>query len=360
MKRSSPAKLLVIALLLRQGVLAQTTPLDSFVAAYAKEHNFNGTILVQKEGKVTFARSFGLANIPFQVPNTHRTRYKIASITKLFTSVLILQLYEQGRVDLNKTLGTYLPGYTGEGADKVTVHQLLNHTSGLANFDAVKDMATALKSGLPNYQTPYTSDQLLARFCSGKLVNPPGKVFDYNNGDYIVLGKIVERLYGKTYEQVLGERILRPLKMGNTGMLRQSDIIPRLADTYFFRDDLKTLVHDLPVYPENWYAAGGMYSSVDDLLTFSNALFGARLLKKETLALLTKPGLDDYGYGLWSYETKIKGRKHRVVKRPGQIMGAQTQLYHFLDEDVTVIILSNTGTTDLDEFVAEIGKRAVG
>lgn len=242
----------------------------------------------------------------------------------------------------------------------MTLHQLLNHTSGLPNFDTVKDIETALKSGLPTYQTPYTSDQLLARFCSGKLVNPPGKVFDYNNGDYVVIGKIIERLYGKTYEQVLREKILQPLKMKDTGMLRQSEILPGLADTYFFRDDLKSLVHDLPVYPENWYAAGGMYSTVDDLLTFSNALFGARLLKKETLALMTKPGLDDYGYGLWSYETKINGRKHRVVKRPGQIMGAQAQLYHFLDEDVTVIILSNTGTTDLDELVAEIGKRVVG
>jgi hypothetical protein len=148
--------------------------------------------------------------------------------------------------------------------------------------------------------------------------------------------------------------------MANTGMLHQSDIVPGLADTYFFRDDLKSLVPDLPVYPENWYAAGGMYSTVDDLLTFSNAVFGARLLKKETVAILVKPDLDDYGCGLWSYATKINGGKHRVVKRPGQIMGAQTQLYRFLDEDVTIIILSNTGTTDLDEFVAEIGKRVVG
>jgi len=210
------------------------------------------------------------------------------------------------------------------------------------------------------YQTPSTSDQLLARFCSGKLVAVPGKVFDYNNGDYIVLGKIIERLYGKTYEQILADRILRPLKLENTGMLHQGDILKGLADTYFFRDDLKSLVHDLPVYPENWYAAGGMYSTVDDLLTFSNALFGGSLLSKESIVLLTKAGLDDYGCGLWSYETTINGKKHRVVKRPGQIMGAQTQLYRLLDDDVTIIILSNTGTTDLDVFVAEIGKRAVG
>ncbi|HEX6903935.1 MAG TPA: serine hydrolase domain-containing protein [Thermoanaerobaculia bacterium] len=352
--------ILIIALLASRTALAQPATPDSFIAAYAAEHNFNGTILIQKDGDVTFARSFGLANLPFKVPNTQQTKYKIASITKLFTSTLILQLHEQGKIDLNKTVGTYLPDYAGEGADKVTVHQLLNHTSGLANFDTVKDMETALASGIPVYQTPYTSDQLLARFCAGKLVNPPGKVFDYNNADYIVLGKIVERVYGAPYERVLRDRILQPLGMKNTGMLHQSDIVEGLADTYFFRDDLKALVPDLPVYPENWYAAGAMYSTAADLLTFANALFGGKLLKKETLALMVTPGLDDYGYGLWSYETKINGRKHRVVKRPGRIMGAQTQLYHFLDDGVTIVILSNTGTTDLDEFVAEIGRKVVG
>ena len=352
--------LLVVSLLLHQSVLAQSTTPESFLAAYTKEHNFNGSILIQKDGAVSYAKSFGLANIPFKVPNTNQTKYKIASITKLFTSVLILQLHEQGKIDLNKPIATYLPDYAGEGADKVTLHQLLNHTSGLANFDTVKDLDTALKSGIPVYQTPYTSDQLLARFCSGKLANVPGKVFDYNNADYIVLGKIIERLYSDTYERVLRDRILQPLKMENTGMLHQGDILDGLADTYFFRPDLKAMVNDLPVYPENWYAAGGMYSTVDDVLTFSNALFRAKLLKKETLALMTTPGLDDYGYGLWAYDTKVNGKKHRVVKRPGQIMGAQTQLYRFLDEDVTIIILSNTGTTDLDELVAELGKKVVG
>jgi D-alanyl-D-alanine carboxypeptidase len=146
-----------------------------------------------------------------------------------------------------------------------------------------------------------------------------------------VLGKIIERAYGQTYEQVLKEKILQPLGMKHTGMLHQSDVIDGLADTYFFREDLKALVNDLPVYPENWYAAGAMYSTVEDVLAFSNALFGStKLLKKKTLALMVTPGLDDYGYGVWSYETKIDGKKHRVVKRPGQIMGAQSQLYHFL------------------------------
>jgi D-alanyl-D-alanine carboxypeptidase len=190
-------------------------------------------------------------------------------------------------------------------------------------------------------------------------VQTPGTAFDYNNADYVVLGKIIERVSGASYERVLDDKILAPLQMADTGMLYQADIRDGLADTYFYQPETKTLVNDLPVYPENWYAAGGMFSTVHDLLKFANALFDGRLIRPDTLALMTSPGLDDYGYGVWSYKTKIGGRETRVIKRPGQIMGAQAQVYRLVDEDVTVIILSNTGTTDLDEFVAQIGKRTV-
>jgi len=127
-----------------------------------------------------------------------------------------------------------------------------------------------------------------------------------------------------------------------------------LADTYFFREDLKRLANDLPVYPENWYAAGGMYSTANDLLKFSDALFTGRLLRRETLALMLKPGLDDYGYGVWVYKTKVANSTPTVVKRPGAIMGAQGMLFHVMDQNVTIIILSNTDAVSLDEFAAKI------
>lgn len=350
---------------------AQSPSPDVFIAQYARAHDFNGTILVQKDGRVSYAQSFGMANFTFGTPDTNQTVYKIASITKLFTSTLILQLQEAGRIDLNKTIASYLPNYRGEAATKVTIHQLLNHTSGLENIDTIpniedtnKAMAAeveaAVKYGrLPVYQTPYTSDQLLEKFCSGPLVRPPGQAFDYNNADYIILGKIIEALYGKSYEEVLEERILHPLRMEHTGLIYQNKVIPHLADAYSLGKDGKALQNDMPVYPENWYAAGAMYSTADDLLKFSNALFGGKLLNDRSLTLMTTPGLDRYGYGLWSYETKVGERTYRVVKRPGRIMGARAELYRFLDSDLTVIILSNTGTTDLDSFVAEIGRSVV-
>lgn len=343
-----------------------------FIAGHAAANAFSGTVLVQKGGRVVFERSFGLADRAHAVPNTSHTAYWAASITKLFTSALILQLAEQHRLDLDRSFGIYLPDYRGEAASRVTVRQLLNHTSGLPNIDTIpniEDGQQAIRAQigdavrhdrLPLYQTPYSSDDLLRKFCSDPLVAEPGKVFDYNNADYIILGKIIERAYGKPFDAVLAERILIPLRMRHSGMMRHQDIVPHLAQAYSLGADRRTLQHDMPVYPENWYAAGALYSTAGDLLRFSNALFGAKLTGRPMLDQMLTPGLDRYGLGLWVYDTRIGGKVHRVAKRPGQIMGTRSQLYRFLDSDLTVIILSNAGTTDLDRFVAEIGKRMIG
>ncbi len=338
--------------------LAQPVDTAAFVESYAREHAFSGTVLVERNGRVEYERSFDMADRAFAVANTPDTRYWIASITKLFTATLVMQLVDEGLVDLDAPIRAYLPDYAGEGRE-ATVRQLLNHTSGIANFDTVADAATALRDGIPAYQLPHTSDDLLRRYASGKLLHAPGTTFDYNNGDYVILGKIIERVAGLPFEQALSRRILEPLKLADTGMLRQGEILPRLAKTYFVREDDGTLVNDLPVYPENWYAAGGMYSTARDLRVFADALYGGRLIGKQGLKSMLAPGLDDYGFGVWSYESKIAGKPHRVAKRPGRIMGAQAQLYRLLDDEVTVVILANVGNVDLDEFVARIGRVVV-
>jgi len=335
----------------------QSVRIGNFVEDYVKEHHFNGTILIQQDGETRFYQSFGLANFAFNVPDKNETRYKIASITKIFTSAIVMQLYEEGKIDLSKTIGTYLPDYTGEGAGKVTIHELLNHTSGMVNIDTITSVASALKNGIQVYQKALTTDQLLKNYCSDSLVTEPGKLFSYNNAEYIILGKIVERICGKPFAQVLNERILKPLDMHKSGMLNQYEIIDSLADTYFYRDDIKQLVNDLPAYIENWYASGAMYSCADDLLKFSDALLENKIIKKESLDLMFKPGLDDYGYGVWSYETEINNVKYRTIKRPGRIMGAQGMLVFMPEVNLVTIILSNAATTDLDDFIFQINKR---
>ena len=339
---------------------AQRKTLTRTIRQYARTHAFSGTVLVQKGGKTLYHESFGLADRAFNVPVTNATKFKAASITKALTAVLILQLVEQGKLDLRTPIKAYLPDYTGEGADKVSIHNLLNHTSGIENFDRIKSYDEAVKNGIESYQLPHTTDDLLTRYSSGKIVREVGKAFDYNNADYVILGKIIEKVYGKTFDAVLKERILQPLGMTNSGMLYQQEIVPNLAYTYLKPGDTAPLINDLPVYIQNWYSAGGMYSTATDLARFAGALYGSsRLLKRETLNQMLTPGLDDYGYGLWVRNIDVRGKPHRIAQRPGSIMGANTLLLRFLDDDLTVVILSNTNATDIDAFGFLVGRAAL-
>lgn len=339
-------------------VVARPLPatLPAQIAADAAGHRFSGTVLVQADGSPPVLHITGLADLAHGVPHAADTRYRVASITKLFTAVLVLQLHDERRLALDAPIARYLPGYTGPGATRVQVRHLLNHTSGLDNFDTVKTAAEALERGIPVYQLPHTSDALLRDFASGALVHEPGTTFDYNNGDYVVLGKIIEAIEGAPFETVLRRRVLDPLALRDTGMLRQEMVVPRLASTYFARTPGGPLTPDLPMYPENWYAAGAMYSTAADLATFARALFAGTLLRPDSLAALQAPGLDDYGFGVWSYTMKAGGRAHRVVKRPGRIMGAQAMLMRLPDSATTIVLLANTDTVDLDEFAARIAR----
>jgi D-alanyl-D-alanine carboxypeptidase len=328
-------------------------------ADFASRHDFSGTVLVVRRGRTLYSRSFGLADRAFSVPARADTRYWIASITKLFTAVLILQLAQEGRLTLDEPLRTALPEFPGQGADRITIHHLLNHTSGIAPWDRVDSYQRAFVDGIEQYQRPLTTDALLRRCCSGSLDRSPGTAFAYNNADYLVLGRIVERLTGLRFEEALAARILRPVGLASTGMLRWDRIVPRLARTYFWRDDTRTLVADMPVYAENWDAAGAMYSTAGDLARFADALYGGRLIRGDLLDLMLAPGLDDYGYGLWSYRFTHQGRSWRVAKRPGSIMGANGVLYRLLDSDTTIVLLANSNRADLDRFAQRLADTLV-
>jgi CubicO group peptidase (beta-lactamase class C family) len=337
------------------------TVFAKFIRDYAESHHFNGSIRVEEDGKALFNGSFGIADRAFNVPCSDDTKYKIASITKAFTAVLILQLVEEKKIDLGQSIKTYLPKYSGEGASTVTIRMLLNHTSGLPNADAAySSVPDALAHGMPHYQLPATPDQLIERYYSGKLINQPGKVFSYNNADYIVLGRIIESAVGSPFEQVLQDRILSRLDMHDTGLLHQRDIILRLAPSYFSPEKGAPLINDMPVYTENWYAAGGMYSTTADLTKFADALYGGKLLSAASLDLMLTPGLDGYGFGVWIGNPSFGGKTYRNINRPGGVMGANGSFYHFngvgFSKSINIVILSNTDQTDMDAFSWDIGK----
>jgi CubicO group peptidase (beta-lactamase class C family) len=331
--------------------LGQTQKISHLIETYAKEHQFNGSVLIQKNSKIIYHKSFGLAERSFDSPITNDTKYQVCSITKTFTAVLILQLVEQGKIDLNKKILDYLPDYKGQGGPKVTVHQLLNHTSGMKNTDTAKD-ENFLKYGLGFYHQPHQLKEIVNNFCSNDLVNEPGTKFDYNNGEYMILGRILEVMYQKPFEQILNQQILHPLGMHNSGLLSHYKLIKKLATPYYKDKNLDHLIPNIPMFVENFSAAGAMYSCTLDLIKFNNALFDFKLIKKETLALLLTPGLDNYGYSVW-----IRGnQKYRRMERYGRISGANSVWFHYLNNDLSIILLSNTNLTDLGDYAIQIGK----
>lgn len=343
--------------------LAATTPakaseqssLAAFLNAQLQGTGFGGTILVSARSTVE-RHAFGLAERAFEAPCAIDTAYRIASITKLMTATIVMRLHEAGRLDLDGSIATWLPNYRGEGANRVKLKHLLNHTSGIENFDkGLTSYADAALKGIPAYQLPHTAVELMDRFASGPIQNEPGTAFDYNNADYVILGQIIEAVEGAPYDQVLKTHVLEPLGMARTGMAVQAAITPRFAPTYYKDDDLP-LANDLPTYGQNWYAAGGLYSTVDDLLTFSRGLYGGRLVSAASLQQLLTPGLDEYGFGQWVSTLEAGGATRRFAQRPGRIMGANTLLLRMLDDDITVIILANTNLVDTDRLGFRIAR----
>lgn len=321
--------------------------------------HFNGVVQITMDGRAEYTAAFGTAERAFDAPIQTDTRFPVASVTKIFGSVLILQLVDAGEIRLDTPFGVYLPDYPGEGADRVTVRMLLNHTSGVAQFDTVGSYQEAMANGLPNYQRPLSSADLLRICCSGPLAAQPGERFDYNNADYFILGQIIERATGMTFEQALRTRIIEPLGLRDTGMMHWDVILPRLATTYFHRDDTGTLVSDMPVYWENLYAGAGMYSTAADLSRFADAVFSGDLISTSARRMFLTPALDEYGLGLWIYSFERGGRTYHVAKRPGSVMGANTVLYRLMDQNITIALVANTNLADLDVLAQRIAEQLI-
>ena len=258
----------IITLLVFQFGFAQTEKYAEVVNYYHSQKNFNGTALVATNGKIDFLTGTGIANR--QQNNTIKadSKFKILSITKTFTAVLILQLYQEGKLDLKATFGTYFPKYKGEAKEKVTIENLLTYSSAIPNL--------AEKLELKTYQLPLSIDDYIDTYCSNKLDTIPGKKSAYNNGDYMILHKIIENITGKSFEKNLEEKILKPLQMQNTNMLKSTDIIPGLVDSYTFDEKTNEFKNDEPYYIENFFGSGAMYSTVEDLLKFDSGMKNIR------------------------------------------------------------------------------------
>src|SRR5260370_27324953 len=200
--------------------------LDKLLHAYAEYGKFNGSVLVAEKVQVIYKKGFGLADMEWNIPNQPDTKYRLGSITKQFTSMLIMQLVEQGKLKLDVPISTYLPDYPKKSGDVITLHHLLTHSSGIPNMTSFPGFDKNISRDF------YSPMQLVNLFADSTLQFEPGKKFVYSNSGYILLGYIIERVTGKTYEQVLQENIFTPLKMNNTGYDHHQTLLKNRAIGY--------------------------------------------------------------------------------------------------------------------------------
>jgi len=267
-------------------VSSQSLPdkIDMLVNDYSVNKGFMGTVLVADDGKVIFSKGYGLADVDRNIPNTTDTRFGIGSITKQFTSMLVMQLAQQGRLGFEDKLSDLLPEFPRDPGERITVGMLLSHTSGLP-----------FPEGIEKYYYVTRKEEFLQEFLkqlsSEGLRFEPGKGYGYSNAGYFLLGMIIEKVTGKSYEEALFGQILRPLGMNATGLQKKGLAIEngavsyqRLPDRYITWNE-ETNSYDPSVLG---FGFGRMYSTAGDLFKFSMALSGEALLSREYMDIYLK------------------------------------------------------------------------
>lgn len=321
----------------------KASALDALVARYHELGLFNGSALVAENGRAILRKGYGEANMEWHIANTPDTRFRLGSITKQFTATLMMQMVEKGQIDLNAPISRYLPAYPKPNADRVTIHQLLNHTSGIPGY-------TELPSFGGEARLPQKPADFIKMFSGLDLLFEPGTKFSYSNSGYFLLGVILEKVSGKPYEQLLRERIFDPLGMKESGYDSTRPILEKRASGYDATLDgyFNTGYLDMG----EPFAAGSLYSSVDDLLLWDQALDGEKILSAASKEKMFTPGLSDYGYAFMIHKGAVTRIEHG-----GGINGFNTVISRDIEPKRLYVLLNNTGGAPLPEMVD--GLRAI-
>jgi CubicO group peptidase (beta-lactamase class C family) len=307
-----------------------STDADALVQTYVVANAFTGTVLVAKDGSVLFEKAYGLANREWDAPNTLDTKFRIGSMTKQFTAAAVLQLAEQGKLNIDDPVSKY---YTDAPTSwsKITIRDLLTHTSGIPEI-----------TDLPDYSMFITQNTtplgIINRIRDKPLEFQPGTRFKYDNTGYIVLGYVIEKVSDGTYADYIQQHIFKPLGMKNSGYDVADSIIMHRASGYEWRDGRW---HNAPYISMTVpFAAGGLYSTVGDLLTWDQALYSNKLLNEASLKEMftpNKPNLSYYGFG-WEI---MEDRGHRFIWHGGVVNDFHSMISRYPDERLTIILLSN-------------------
>jgi len=329
---------LLSILALQMPVLAQdkVRQIDELMSLYHKYQQFNGAVLVADHGKVIYKKGFGAANMEWNIPNEPDTKFRLGSITKQFTAALILQLVEQGKIKLDGKVSDYLPDYRKDTGARMTIHQLLSHTSGVPNYTAQPGFFANIS------RNPFKVDDFVKQYASGDLEFEPGTKFNYSNSGYFLLGDIIEKVTGKSYEQVLKENILDPVGMKNTGYDHYGTVLSKRAAGYIKTqngyENAPYLDMTIP------YAAGSLYSTVEDLFLWDQALYGEKILTAASKELMFKPNLENYGYGFGIRKASLGPSKITVpvIEHNGGINGFSTNIVRLVGDNRLIVLLDNT------------------
>jgi CubicO group peptidase (beta-lactamase class C family) len=312
------------------------TKIDALLKQYNDYGLFNGSVLVSDRGKV-YEKGFGMANREWQISNTPDTKFRLGSITKQFTATLIMQLVEQGKIKLDGHITDYLPDYRKDTGDKVTIQQLLTHTSGIPSYTERPDYQTDIS------KNTFSPADFVKKYASGDLEFAPGTKFSYDNGGYFILGAIIEKLTGKSYEQNLKEKIFDPLGMTDSGYDHPETIIAKRATGY--GKNPTGFVNSSYVDMSVPYAAGSLYSTARDLYKWDRSLYTDKILSAASRELMFKPNLSNYGFGFFVTDQTIGNSKIKVISHSGGINGFATLIVRLVDSQSAIILLSNVEAT---------------
>lgn len=306
---------------------------DVFLKSEAAAGRFRGAVLIARKNEMLLRSGYGFANEEWRLPNSPTTKFRIGSVTKIFTAAAILRLVEAVAIDLNAPIGTWL-GELPETWRAFTIHQLLTHTTGLRDHVGAPGKRALNRPGA----RPVDLIDLIAR---EPLLFAPGTSRSYSNTGYILLGMLIERVSNRHYAVYLEEEMLRPLELTSTGYDSHTRILPERASGYTLQDG--QLQHADFLDMSVPFSAGGLFSTVDDLLRWNTALHGGGVLNRTSYERMTarypETQKEDgfYGYGLFIGETS----GYSCLSHSGGVNGFIAVLQYYPELGGSLIVLSN-------------------
>ncbi len=315
-----------------------TQEIDAVMSKIYKPGEPGAAVIVRRDGHTIFRKGYGLADIELGVKIEPDMIFRLGSITKQFTATAILMLAEQGKLSLQDEISKYLPPFTS-GDKKVTIEHLLTHTSGIKSY-------TNMEEWLQMWRKDMTPQEIIDMSKDKPFEFTPGERWSYNNTGYVMLGAIIEKVTGKSYEAFVEDKIFAPLAMKHSYYDRTEQVIPRRVAGY--QKDNDGFVNAPYLSMTQPYAAGSLLSSVDDLTVWNDAVFSGKLLKKEWLDKAFSPyhlaNGESSGYGYGWFISDFRG--HRCIEHGGGINGFTSYALALPDDRVYVAVLTNSAIAD--------------